>query len=138
MESKRRQYWIPVVTGLIQRADEVLLGLRPKGHNLAGFWEFPGGKMEPKETPQVALQRELFEELGIQADIGPVCLTATHDYGDTGILLLFFKVSYWQGEPKTVHHTELKWTKIDDLHKETLPEANKKSLPEILQVLRTP
>lgn len=120
----------------MKRGDEVLLGLRPEGHNLAGFWEFPGGKLEPGEEPEAALKRELMEELGIEADIGPVVLTSTHDYGDTGILLLFFEVNYWSGEPKTVHHNQLKWVKIDQLENENLPEANFKVLNRLIEILK--
>lgn len=136
MSRKRKCYWIPVVTALMKRGDEVLLGLRPEGHNLAGFWEFPGGKLEPGEEPEEALKRELEEELGIVAKIGPVCMTSTHDYGDTGILLLFFEVNYWSGEPKTVHHSGLKWVKIDDLNKENLPDANFKVLDRLTEILK--
>ncbi len=138
MDKKRRGYWIPVVTGMIRKGDEVLLGLRPEGHNLAGFWEFPGGKVEAGEEPKDALKRELNEELGIEAEIGAVRLTGTHSYGETGILLLFFEVPYWKGEPKTVHHSGLKWVKIEDLHKENLPEANRKMLKDIIYVLNNP
>lgn len=136
MARKRKGYWIPVVTALMKRGDEVLLGLRPEGHNLAGFWEFPGGKLEPGEEPEAALKRELQEELGIEAEIGQICLTSTHNYDDTGILLLFFEVNYWSGEPKTVHHSGLKWVKIDDLHNENLPEANFKVLDRLIEILK--
>jgi 8-oxo-dGTP diphosphatase len=120
----------------MKKGDEVLLGLRPEGQNLAGFWEFPGGKLEPGEIPEQALKRELSEELGIDAEIGPLCLTSTHDYGETGILLLFFQVNYWTGEPKTVHHNKLKWVKIDNLGQENLPEANFKVLNRLIEILK--
>lgn len=136
MNRKKRAYWIPVVTALMKRGDEVLLGLRPEGHNLAGYWEFPGGKMELGEEPEESLKRELQEELGIEAQIGNICLTSTHNYGDTTILLLFYDVPYWTGEPKTVHHSGLKWVKIDELSKENLPEANIKVLNNIIEVLK--
>lgn len=138
MEKRRRGYWIPVVTAMMRKGDEVLLGLRPEGHNLAGFWEFPGGKIEPDETPEEALKRELSEELGIEAEIGPIRFTGIHSYGDTGILLLFYDVPYWKGEPKTVHHSGLKWVKISDLKNENLPEANHKLLDKIIYTLNNP
>lgn len=136
MNRKKKSFWIPVVTALMKRGDEVLLGLRPEGHNLAGYWEFPGGKMELGEEPEQALRRELKEELGIDAEIGSICLTSTHNYGDTTILLLFYEVPYWVGEPKTVHHSGLKWAKIDRLQEENLPEANFKVLDKIIHVLK--
>ena len=123
---------------MMRRGDEVLLGLRPEGHNLAGYWEFPGGKLEPEEEPKQALRRELKEELGIDAEIGDIRFTGIHSYGDTGILLLFYEVPYWKGEPKTVHHDGLKWVKIDDLKSENLPEANMKLLDQIMDALKNP
>jgi 8-oxo-dGTP diphosphatase len=138
MDKRRRGYWIPVVTAMMRRGDEVLLGLRPEGLNLAGFWEFPGGKVEPGEEPEAALKRELNEELGIEAEIGAIRFTGIHSYGDTGILLLFYEVPYWKGEPKTVHHSGLKWVKISNLKDELLPEANMKLLDKITHALNNP
>lgn len=127
--------WIPVVTALIRSQGKVLLGRRPEG-SLAGVWEFPGGKIEPGESPEAALSRELREELGIEAQIGPIRFATTHHYGETGILLLFFEVPYWKGEPKSVHHTELKWVAPHDLRNEDLPEANRKVLSQIIIALQ--
>jgi len=134
---KKRPTWIPVVTGIIQREDKVLLGRRPEGGSLPGVWEFPGGKVERNESPEDALQRELNEELGIDAKIGQLLFSITHFYAkDVGILLLFYKVSYWKGEPKTQQHTELKWVKLNELSNIDFPEANKKVLPRILEYLK--
>jgi len=138
MEKRRKGYWIPVVTALMKKDNEVLLGLRPEGTNLAGFWEFPGGKIEPEEHPKAALKRELMEELGIDAEIGALRFSGVHSYGDTGILLMFYEVPYWKGEPKTLHHSDLKWLSIDKLIDEKLPEANYKLLDEIIETLKTP
>ncbi len=127
----KRPHWIPVVTGVIRRGSTVLVGQRPEGHTLAGQWEFPGGKVELGEQPHQALKRELFEELGIDADIGELKLTWTHSYPDVGILLLFFEVLFWKGEPKSIHHTELKWVTFQELQGLDIPEANRKLLPVI-------
>ena len=106
--TSKRQTWIPVVTALIRRKGMVLIGQRPEGQTLPGVWEFPGGKIEAGESPEVALQRELREELGIQAEIGNLAMAATHNYGTTGILLLFYFVDFWQGDLRSVHHSEIK------------------------------
>ncbi len=128
--------WIPVVTGLVRRQGKILLGRRPEG-SLAGVWEFPGGKIETNESPEKALARELQEELGIESDIGHLRLATTHSYGDTSILLLFYDVFYWRGQPKAVHHTELKWVEPDELKNEDLPEANRRVLHQLIELLKT-
>jgi 8-oxo-dGTP diphosphatase len=132
---KRRNYWIPVVAGLIKRQDMVLVGQRPENHSLAGQWEFPGGKVEAGESPEEALARELREELDIEAEIGDIKLSCTHSYDGVGILIMFFEVKYWKGEPKTKHHLQLEWVRPEELHLRPIPDANKKILPRILKAL---
>ncbi len=131
----KRPLWIPVVTGLIMKGSKVLVGLRPEGKNLAGQWEFPGGKIETGEGPEEALARELREELGIEAEIGNIVYAGTHSYGDTGILLLFYIVKYWKGEPKNIHHREIKWVELEQLNTLDIPGANRKVLPHLLSQL---
>lgn len=132
----KRPVWIPVVTGLIRKGSKVLVGQRPVGHSLAGQWEFPGGKIEKGESPEVALKRELMEELSIDADVGELKLASTHSYGDTGIIILFYEVQFWKGEPKTVHHMELRWIEPNELDSLPIPEANKRILPRIIDSLK--
>ncbi len=129
--------WIPVVTGLIQKDGLVLMGKRPKG-SLAGQWEFPGGKIEVGESPEEALKRELSEELDIDATVGTLRMATTHTYGERGVLILFYDVKFWRGEPKSQHHVELKWVPLDEVKHFEIPEANRKALGKILEILRTP
>jgi 8-oxo-dGTP diphosphatase len=133
--SLRRGHWIPVVTALISREGKLLVGRRPEGQSLPGLWEFPGGKIELGETPEEALHRELKEELGIDAEIGELALATTHNYGQTGIVLLFFHVHFWKGELRSVHHTEVKWASPADLNNWPLPEANRKILGRLLALV---
>lgn len=133
----KRPVWIPVVTGLIRKGDKVLVGQRPVGHSLAGQWEFPGGKIEKGETPEVALARELSEELGIEAEVGALRYASTHNYGDTSIIILFYDVKLWKGEPKTVHHMDLKWVLPDELPQLSIPDANRKILPDLIKCLKS-
>lgn len=132
----KRPVWIPVVTGLIRRGGKVLVGQRPLGHSLAGQWEFPGGKIEKGESPEVALARELKEELDIEAEVGTLKLASTHSYGDTGIVILFYEVLFWKGEPKTAHHMQLKWVDPGELDQLSIPDANKRILPRLQECLR--
>src|SRR5688500_12829836 len=115
MTKKKKPVWIPVVTALIRKRDEILVGLRPEGHALAGLWEFSGGKIEPGESPEKALCRELQEEIGIDATIGPLKYACTHTYGSTGIIILFYEVNFWKGEAKSVHHTSIRWVNTEEL-----------------------
>ncbi|MEZ4873791.1 MAG: 8-oxo-dGTP diphosphatase MutT [Bdellovibrionales bacterium] len=130
---KKRPTWIPVVAAVISKKGKVLLGERPEGSSLAGVWEFPGGKIEASETPEQALKRELKEELGIEAEVSQLLLSTTHQYGDVGILILFYKVDYWKGEPRTHHHNGLKWVSKAEFAELELPEANRKVLPRLLK-----
>lgn len=131
----RKAHWIPVVAGFLRKGPQVLVGQRPENNSLAGQWEFPGGKIESGESPEVALARELDEELGIQAEIGELKLACTHSYGEVNILILFYEVLYWKGEPKAKHHLMLEWIHPKELIERTIPEANRKILPRIFKAL---
>lgn len=129
--------WIPVVAGFLKKDQKILVGQRPENHSLAGLWEFPGGKIEIGETPEQALQRELNEELGIEAQIGTLKLACTHSYGDVGIIILFYEVNFWKGEPKAKHHLMLEWIYPQELKLRPIPEANKKILNDLFKALGT-
>lgn len=131
----KRGHWIPVVAGFLRKERKVLVGQRPETHSLAGQWEFPGGKIESGESPETALQRELQEELGIEAEIGELKIACTHSYGEVNILILFYEVKYWKGEPKAQHHLQLEWIEPEELKTRLIPEANKKMLPRLFKVL---
>ena len=134
--SVQKPTWIPVVTAMIRKGSKVLIGCRPKGRSLAGQWEFPGGKVEIGESPQEALTRELKEELGIQAQVGPARATGTQFYSEVGILLIFFEVWFWKGEPKPIHHSEIRWIFPEELKKLQIPEVNRRLLPSLLKILK--
>lgn len=131
----RRIHWIPVVAGFLRKDGKILVGQRPENNTLAGQWEFPGGKIELGEIPEDALARELREELGIEATVGELKLACTHEYGDIGILILFYEILYWKGEPKAKHHMMLEWIHPEELSHRKIPEANKKILDRIYKAL---
>jgi 8-oxo-dGTP diphosphatase len=130
--------WIPVVAGFLKKEGRILVGQRPENNSLAGLWEFPGGKIELGESPEEALARELSEELGIEAQIGELKLSVTHSYNDVGIVILFYEVLYWKGEPKAKHHLMLEWIYPEELKDRSIPDANKKVLEKIFKVLGVP
>lgn len=135
---KKRGVWIPVVTALMRKDGKILLGLRPVGESLAGAWEFPGGKIEQGESPEQALHRELQEEIAVDAKIGELRLVHTHSYGERGVLLLFYDVSVWKGEPRAVYHDDLRWVDPDELEKIQIPEANRNILSKLIKAIKEP
>ena len=94
---------------LLDTAGRVLLAQRPAGKHLAGFWEFPGGKLEPGETPLAALARELQEELGIRVLGAEPLIRVPWRYAERELLLDAWRVSSWHGEPQSLEGQPLKW-----------------------------
>jgi len=97
------------VAVLVREDGAVLLGQRPQGKPWAGWWEFPGGKIEAGEAPTHALQRELHEELGTEATEYYPWLTRTFAYPERTVRLHFFTVRRWQGEPHGKENQQLSW-----------------------------
>jgi 8-oxo-dGTP diphosphatase len=116
---------------LIDPDGRVLLAQRPAGKNLAGLWEFPGGKMEPGERPEDTLIRELREELGIE--VKERCLApftfASHSYADFHLLMPLFICRQWQGTPQPREHQALQWVWAKDLPNYPMPEADIPLIP---------
>lgn len=99
-----------VVAAVIERDGRILIGQRKSGGHHPLKWEFPGGKVEPEETPVAALARELSEELGIRATIGEEIRRYEYQYpGRSRILLIFFAVSKFEGEPRNLDFEQLEW-----------------------------
>jgi 8-oxo-dGTP diphosphatase len=106
---------IDVAVGILMRENgDVLLGQRPPGKPYAGYWEFPGGKVEPGEAIALALRRELQEELGVTIlDAEPWCGVA-HVYPHAHVHLHFFICRTWQGEPQSLEGQAFAWQgKVD-------------------------
>ena len=102
--------FIDVAAGLILRPDgQLLLGQRPAGKPWEGWWELPGGKLEPGETALQALARELKEELDIDVTEATPWVTYVHEYPKTIVRLAFCRVTGWNGEPRGVENQQLAW-----------------------------
>ncbi len=116
---------------LIDRDGRVLLAQRPEGKSMAGLWEFPGGKIEDGETPEVALIRELQEELGI--DTWESCLApltfASHAYETFHLLMPVFACRKWSGTPVANEGQTLKWVYPKDFRDYPMPPADIPLIP---------
>jgi mutator protein MutT len=106
---------IEVTAALIVNEGKLLAARRSPGKHLAGYWEFPGGKIENGETPKDCLLRELFEELSIHAVIGRYIGDSIHNYGDKLIRLHGYEIKEFTGDIQLREHDELQWLDIDQL-----------------------
>lgn len=122
-----------VAVALLDRDGRILLAKRPEGKKMAGLWEFPGGKVDPGETPERALIRELQEELGV--DTRTSCLApigfASHAYEDFHLLMPLYVCRVWQGTPQAREGQELAWVRPNRLQDYPMPPAD---IPLIAQL----
>ncbi|BBF69528.1 MULTISPECIES: (deoxy)nucleoside triphosphate pyrophosphohydrolase [Sphingomonadaceae] len=115
-----------VAVALVDADGRVLLQQRPPGKAMADLWEFPGGKVEPGETPEAALVRELEEELGIETHAS--CLApatfASEALGEKHLLLLLYVCRKWKGMPEARHATALQWLRPAQMYALDMPPAD--------------
>jgi 8-oxo-dGTP diphosphatase len=111
---------------LVDVDDRVLIAQRPEGKSMAGLWEFPGGKVEPGETPEMALVRELREELDL--DVAESCLApiafASHSYEKFHLLMPLYACRVWKGTPTPKEGQKLAWSRAARLVDYPMPEAD--------------
>lgn len=127
-----------VVAGaLIDPDGRVLVAQRPAGKQMGGLWEFPGGKVEPGETPEQALIRELSEELAIA--VKEPCLApfsfASHSYEGFHLLMPLYVCRRWEGIPQAKEHTALKWIRPKDMTGLAMPPADVPLIPMLRDLL---
>ena len=126
---------VEVVAAVIERPDgRFLLAQRPAGKVYAGYWEFPGGKVEPGEPLAAALARELHEELGIEVEIADPWIVRIYTYPHAKVRLNFFRVRAWHGEPHGKEDQQLAWQHASTLDVAPLLPAN----APVLRALQLP
>ncbi|WOC16603.1 (deoxy)nucleoside triphosphate pyrophosphohydrolase [Pseudochrobactrum sp. MP213Fo] len=126
-----------VACALIDADGRILLAQRPEGKNLAGLWEFPGGKVESGETPEAALIRELEEELGIITK--PACLApltfASYAYEKFHLLMPLYICRRYEGIARSMEGQALKWVRPQDLRNYPMPPADEPLIPFLIDLL---
>ena len=126
---------VEVVAAVIERSDGAfLLAQRPKGKVYAGYWEFPGGKVEPGEALAAALARELHEELGIEVEVAHPWIVQNYTYPHANVRLNFFRVRAWHGEPHAREEQQLAWQRASGVDVAPLLPAN----APVLRALQLP
>jgi len=122
-----------VVIGIVRNTrGQYLLSERRAHVHLGGLWEFPGGKLEAQETPFAALQRELFEELGIQVLQATPLIAFPFDYPELKVWLDFWQVLDYQGTPSSQEGQKLLWLDLPEIEHYPIPEASR----PVLKALR--
>jgi 8-oxo-dGTP diphosphatase len=126
-----------VAVALVDVDGRVLVCERPAGKQLAGLWEFPGGKVEPGERPEQTLIRELAEELGIRVEVP--CLApltfASHAYSDFHLLMPLYVCRRWTGTPRPMEGQALKWVRPKALRDLAMPPADAPLIPFLVDLL---
>lgn len=127
---------IHVVAGVIRDArGRILLARRTEGRDLAGLWEFPGGKIEPGEAPEHALARELREELGIDASVGGLLIDVRMPYPDKQLRLDVYAIDRYSGTPSGMEGQALAWVPLHKLADYPMPPAD---APAVALLMRDP
>lgn len=125
---------VEVVAGVIRDArGRILLTRRTEGRDLAGLWEFPGGKREPGESPEAALRRELHEELGIECEVGAALIDVPQAYPDKRLRLDVRELKHWRGSARGREGQALAWVPPDKLARYAMPPADRPVVAALLQ-----
>jgi 8-oxo-dGTP diphosphatase len=124
-----------VAAALVNRRGDVLIAQRPPGKWQAGRWEFPGGKIEPGETGEQAVRRELAEELGVRVEVATELGLFRHDYADRSVEITLWLVLRHQGDPQGLDGQALQWLPAAALDAADLLEADLPMLPVLRAAL---
>jgi mutator protein MutT len=112
------------VAAIWNERQQILIDKRRQHGLHGGLWEFPGGKIEPGETIEACIKREIMEELGIVVEVGDRLITIDHDYSKFTVRLYVHHCRYVSGEPQTIECDEIRWVTLDEIDQFTFPQAN--------------
>jgi 8-oxo-dGTP diphosphatase len=125
---------VHVVAGVIEDArGRILIARRTVGRDLAGLWEFPGGKVEPGESPEQALARELREELGIEATVGAPLIRVPQQYPHKRLVLDVRRIAAWRGNVKGLDGQALAWAPLEKLAAYPMPPGDRPVVAALCQ-----
>lgn len=128
--------YVRVVVGILQRDGKVLVAERPQDKPYAGYWEFPGGKIEPDETGHDALIRELHEELGIDVVTANAWFEHIHAYPDKTVHLEMWLVDQFTGEPHSKENQSLRWVDYREMLALNLLEGNLPIIAKLREIFK--
>lgn len=123
-----------VAAAVVRRAGRILLTQRPQGGHLAGLWEFPGGKLEAGEAPEMALVRECREECGVEVEVVDILEVTFHRYESKDVLLLFYDCRLPFGEVRDLEVAAHLWCTPEQLRDHELPPADVGVVDKILRL----
>ena len=136
-EGEPKKLLLVAACALVDADGRVLIAQRPQGKQLAGLWEFPGGKVEPGEMPEETVVRELAEELGIETKVA--CLApltfASHAYETFHLLMPLYVCRRFWGVPQAREHQALKWVRPARLRDYPMPPADEPLIPPLIDLL---
>jgi mutator protein MutT len=123
---------VDVVAAIIRDNDKILISQRSDNVHLPGLWEFPGGKVEPDESLQAALEREIREELGVRILVQEKFFTVEHNYASKSVRLHFFNCTIVEGEPQALEVADIRWVQPGELGQFEFPPAD----ADLISILR--
>ena len=115
---------IDVVAAVVMRNGKYMIARRAPGKHLAGYWEFPGGKIEEGESPEDSLQREIEEEFGVYAQVGAYLGENVHDYGDKTVRLMAYEATVVQDIHQSMDHDQIEWVELNQMDDYPLAPAD--------------
>lgn len=137
MKTDGKRLLLVAACALVDTDGRVLIAQRPEGKQLAGLWEFPGGKVEPGETPEECLIRELREEIGVETKVA--CLApltfASHAYDDFHLLMPLYVCRRFQGIASAREGQALKWVRPQHMRDYPMPPADAPLIPALIDLL---
>lgn len=139
MKPPRKQIpHITVTAAVLRDGEHVLIGRRPEGVLLGGLWEFPGGRLEPEETLESCLRREIGEEIGVEIEVGARLGVFDHAYTHFRVTVHAFECKLIRGEPQAIDHSEIRWVSPEQLREYPMGKIDRAISTTILQATDQP